>query len=135
MGYCSRRPHRAPLLSAKNKKKRLQWAHDYQHRTTGEWKNIAWSDESRFLLCQADGRVRIWHEQHVPMTPSYLVSTVHPGSVGLLMYNLEQLCDAITSALTNMPVERLRLVESIPHKNSGCSGGKAWSDPEPDGCT
>ena len=28
MGYCSRRPHWVPLLSAKKKKKRLQWAYN-----------------------------------------------------------------------------------------------------------
>jgi ribosomal protein L44E len=33
MGYCSRRPHRVPLLSAKNKKKWLQWTCDHQHWT------------------------------------------------------------------------------------------------------
>jgi hypothetical protein len=46
MGYYSSRPHRVPLLSAKNKKKRLQWAQDHQHWIIEEWKNITWSKES-----------------------------------------------------------------------------------------
>jgi hypothetical protein len=50
MGYCSRLPHRVPLLSAKNNKKWFQCARDHQHRTFEEWKIIAWSDESQFLL-------------------------------------------------------------------------------------
>ena len=54
MGYCSRRPHRVLLLSA-NKNKQLQWAHDHQHWTIEEWKNIGWSNESQFLLRHADG--------------------------------------------------------------------------------
>ncbi len=60
MGYSSRRPHRVLLLSAKNKKRRLQFAQDHHNWTIEEWKNVAWSDESRFLLRHSDGRVRIW---------------------------------------------------------------------------
>jgi hypothetical protein len=63
MGYGSRRPHRVPLLSAKNKK-RLQWARVHRYWTIEERKNIAWSDESRCLLRHADSRVRIWRKQH-----------------------------------------------------------------------
>ncbi len=48
MGYSSRRPHRVPLLSAKNRKRRLQFAQAHQHWTIEEWKNVAWSDEFRF---------------------------------------------------------------------------------------
>ncbi len=61
MGYSSRRPHRVPLLSAKNRKRRLQFAQAHQNCTKEDWKNFAWSDESRFLLWHSDGRVRICH--------------------------------------------------------------------------
>ncbi len=50
MGYSSRRPHRVPLLSAKNRKRRLQFTQAHQNWTIEDWKNVAWSDESRFLL-------------------------------------------------------------------------------------
>uniref|UniRef100_A0A9J7YYL4 Transposase Tc1-like domain-containing protein n=1 Tax=Cyprinus carpio carpio TaxID=630221 RepID=A0A9J7YYL4_CYPCA len=46
MGYSSRRPHWVPLLSAKNKKRRLQFAQAHQNWTIEDWKNVAWSDES-----------------------------------------------------------------------------------------
>ncbi len=46
MGYCSRRPHRVPLLSAKNRNQRLQFAEAHQNWTIEDWKNVAWSDES-----------------------------------------------------------------------------------------
>ncbi len=47
MGYSSRRPHRVPLLSAKNRKRRLQFTQAHQNWTIEDWKNVAWSDESR----------------------------------------------------------------------------------------
>ncbi len=54
MDYSSRRPHRVPLLSAKNRKRMLQFVQAQQNWTIEDWKNIAWSDESRFLL-SSDG--------------------------------------------------------------------------------
>ncbi len=84
MGYSSRRPHRVPLLSAKNRKRRIQFAQAHQNWTIEDWKNVAWSDESRFLLRHSDGRVRIWSKEHESMDPSCLVSTIQAG--GVLVY-------------------------------------------------
>ncbi len=39
MGYKSRRPHRVPLLSAKNRKRSLQFAQAHQNWTIVDWKN------------------------------------------------------------------------------------------------
>jgi len=46
MGYSSRRPHQVPLLSANNRKLRLQFTQAHQNWTIEDWKNVAWSDES-----------------------------------------------------------------------------------------
>ncbi len=82
MGYNSRRPHRVPLLSAKNRKRRLQFAQAHQNWTIENWNNVVWSDESRFLLWHSDGRVRIWHKEHESMDPACFVSMVHAGGGG-----------------------------------------------------
>ncbi len=41
MSYSSRRPHRVPLLTAKNRKWRLQFTQVHQNWTIEDWKNIA----------------------------------------------------------------------------------------------
>ncbi len=64
MSSSSRRPHRVPLLSDKNRTRRIQFTQAHQNWTIEDWKNISWSDESRFLL------------RHENMDPSCLVSTV-----------------------------------------------------------
>ncbi len=88
MGYSSRRPHRVPLLSAKNQKRRLQYAQTHQNWTIEDRKkNCAWSDESRFLLWHSDGRIRIWHKEHKSMDPSCLVSTVQAGG-GVMVWGM-----------------------------------------------
>ncbi len=46
MGYSSRRPHRVPLLSAKNRKRRIQFTQAQQNWTIQDLKNVAWSEES-----------------------------------------------------------------------------------------
>ncbi len=81
MGYSSRRPHRVPLMSAMNRKQRLQFAQVHQNWTIGDWKNVAWSDESWF----SDARVRIWRKEHESMDPSCLVSMVQVGGGGGVM--------------------------------------------------
>ncbi len=40
MGYSSRRPHRVPLLSAKNGKRRLQFTQAHQNWTIEDWKAL-----------------------------------------------------------------------------------------------
>ncbi len=87
MGYSSRRPHRVPLLSAKNRKRWLQFTQTHQNWTIEDWKNVAWSDESRYLLQHSDGRGRIWRKEHQIMDPSCLVSTVQAGG-GVMVWGI-----------------------------------------------
>ncbi len=74
------------LLSPKNKKRRLQFTQAHQNLTIEDWKNLACSDESRFLLRHSDGRVRIWHKEHESMDPSCLVSTVQASGGGVMVW-------------------------------------------------
>ncbi len=87
MDYSSRRPHRVPLLSDKNRKRRLQFTPAHQNWTIEDWKNVAWSDESRFPLWHSDG-VRIWRKEHESINPSCLVSTVQAGGGGVMVWGI-----------------------------------------------
>ncbi len=94
MDSSSRRPHRVSLLSAKNRTRRIQFTPDHQNWTIEDWKNVAWSDESWFLLQHSDDRVRIWCKEHESMDPSCLVSTVQAAGGGVMVggYFLGTLC-------------------------------------------
>ncbi len=87
-GLLQQKTHRVPLLPAKNRKRRLQFAQSHQNWTIEDWINIAWSDESRFLLRHLDGRVRIWCKEHESMDPSCLVSTVQAGGGGVMVWGV-----------------------------------------------
>ncbi len=86
MDSSSRRPHRVPLLSDKNSTRRIQFTPDHQNWTIEDWKNVAWSDESWFLLWHSDDWVRIWCKEHESMDPSCLVSTVQAGG-GVMVFS------------------------------------------------
>ncbi len=88
MSNSSRRPHRVLLLSAKNRKRRVQFTQDHQNWTIEDWKNVAWSDESRFRLRHSDGRVRIWRKEHESMDPPCLVSMVQAGVGGVMVWGI-----------------------------------------------
>ncbi len=88
MDSSSRRPHRVPLLSDKNRTRRIQFTQDHQNWTIEDWKNFAWSDESQFLLQHSDSRVRIWHKEHESMDPSCLVSTVQAAGGGVMVWGI-----------------------------------------------
>ncbi len=87
MSNSSRRPHRVLLLSAKNRKRRLQFAQAHQNWTIEDWKNVAWSDESQLQLRHSEGRVRMWRKVHESMDPSCLVSTVQAGA-GVIFWGI-----------------------------------------------
>ncbi len=65
MGSSSRRPHRVPLLSDKNRTRRIQFTQTHQNWTIEDWKNFF-----RLLLLHSDFRVRIWHKEHESMHPA-----------------------------------------------------------------
>ncbi len=54
MGSSSRRPHRVPLRSDKNRTRRIQFTQAQQKQTIEDCKNVDWSDESWFLLRHSD---------------------------------------------------------------------------------
>ncbi len=83
MGYSSRRPHQVPLLSAKNRKRRLQFTLAHQKWTIEDWKNVWW-----FLLRHSGGRVRIWRKEQESMDPSCFVSTVQAGGGGVMVWGI-----------------------------------------------
>ena len=69
MGLHSCRPVRVPMLTPVHCQKRQQWACEHQNWTTEQWWKVAWSDESCFLICHVDGRLRLHHLPGEHMVP------------------------------------------------------------------
>nr|CAH7737775.1 unnamed protein product [Callosobruchus chinensis] len=55
-----RRSLRVPLLTARHRTARLQWARAHQDWLLPQWRNVLFSDQSRFGLVSDDYRKRVW---------------------------------------------------------------------------
>ena len=53
-------PAKKPLLTQAHRDRRLQWCLTRQDWTVEQWKNLHFSDESRFNLFKCDGRKKVW---------------------------------------------------------------------------
>ncbi|GFV53023.1 transposable element Tc1 transposase [Trichonephila clavipes] len=76
MGFGSCRPTRVQLLNARHRAAHLTWAREHRDWSVEDWKRVAWSDESRFRLFNADWRLRIGHQAHEALDPACQVRTV-----------------------------------------------------------
>ena len=59
-GIRARRPYVGPVLTRRHRQARLQWCHAHRRWLVRQWNQVLFSDESRFTLEKADGRVRIY---------------------------------------------------------------------------
>jgi len=55
-----RRPYRGPILTIRHRRARLQWATQHRNWRHREWRSVVFSDESRYCVSMADGRVSVW---------------------------------------------------------------------------
>ena len=53
----NRRPVGVPMMTQVHLRKHRQWARERWNWTLEQWKKVAWSNESLFLLDHVDGRV------------------------------------------------------------------------------
>ncbi|GFS98447.1 HTH_Tnp_Tc3_2 domain-containing protein [Trichonephila clavipes] len=59
MGFRGHRPTRVPLLKTCHRAAHLAGEREHRYWSVEDWKRVAWSDESRFRLLTANGRLRI----------------------------------------------------------------------------
>ncbi|GBN11447.1 hypothetical protein AVEN_222260-1 [Araneus ventricosus] len=88
MGFRSRRTTIVPLLIEGHKALCIARARQHCHWTVDDWKHVAWSDESRFQLYRADGRVRVWRKPHESMDPTCQQGTAQSGGTSVMVWGL-----------------------------------------------
>jgi len=83
--YFGRVGTRKPFVSENNRKKRLKWSRERVHWDE-EWNTVIWSDESKFLLFESDGRRWVWHQPHEKYDVDCLVPTVKSNAEGVMVW-------------------------------------------------
>lgn len=75
-----RRPSKKPLISAKNRKTRLEFAKAHMDWTSAQWDKVLFSDESKFNLFSSDGIKYVRRPINARNQVRYQVPTVKYGN-------------------------------------------------------
>ena len=87
-GYLARRPVRKPLLQRRHRQARFVWARGHLNWCDGHRQQVAFSDESRFLLYRQDGRVRVLRQAHEALLDECVLPRVQAGGSGVTKYGV-----------------------------------------------
>ena len=60
----ARRPYTGQIMTPRHRASRLLWARRHLHFRRNQWQSVLFSDESRFTVSHADGRVRIYRRRN-----------------------------------------------------------------------
>jgi len=74
-----------PFISIKNKKKRLQFAKKHIDWTVKDWKQVLWSDESKYNMKASDGAVYVRRKKGEALKMNCMRGTVKHGGGGNIM--------------------------------------------------
>ncbi|GFT07914.1 transposable element Tc1 transposase [Trichonephila clavipes] len=85
-GYSSRVARKKPFISLQNQKKRLEFTKTHQLKTDNFWKEVIFSDESKFNIFGSDGRRTVWRKPNTVLDPKNLRPTVKHGGGSVLVW-------------------------------------------------
>lgn len=81
----ARTPARKPFISKKNRQARLQFALEHANWTYKQWKNVLWSDESKYNLFGSDGIRWVRRPANERFNPKYTIPTIKHGGGNVLV--------------------------------------------------
>nr|XP_029712062.1 uncharacterized protein LOC115256979 [Aedes albopictus] len=128
----ARRPAKKPLISAKNRKARLNFATRFQDWSRSDWQKVLWSDERKFRLFSSGGIRYVRRPEGQRYNPRYQVPTVKNGGGSVIVWehlweelerririrtyrNSDDLMAGIEKGWSKIPIDRFNaLVDSMP---------------------
>ena len=76
-----------PLLTARHRRERLQWAERCKEYTVEDWKRVVWTDETKINHLGSDERKWVWKEVGEPLSDRLVESTVKFGGGNVMMWD------------------------------------------------
>lgn len=86
LGFRSSIARRKPLISAANRKKRLEWCKQHKGLTVDTWKLVMWTDESMFTLFPKGSVQRVLRRPSEVYSPECLNITAHHGGGKIMVW-------------------------------------------------
>ena len=85
-GLAARRPFIGPILTPRHRLQRLTWAQEHVGWTATRWRTVLFTDESRFCLDRADGRLRVWCRQGERMAANCVLQADSWGARSVMVW-------------------------------------------------
>uniref|UniRef100_A0A2M4DS53 Putative transposase n=1 Tax=Anopheles darlingi TaxID=43151 RepID=A0A2M4DS53_ANODA len=85
-GYKAYNRRKKPQISPVNRKRRLEFAKQYLNYPPEFWKNVLFTDESKFNIFGWDGRIKVWRPPGEGLNPKYTAKTVKHNGGGVLVW-------------------------------------------------
>lgn len=85
-GIRAYRPFRGMTLTPQHRINRLVWARRVRRWQRRDWSRVIFSDESRFNLFQADGRVRVYRRRGERLAPACIQEVVPYGGGSVMVW-------------------------------------------------
>lgn len=82
----ARRPYVGVPLTIRHRQARLNWATAHRRWTRRQWNEVVFTDESRFNLMFADGRVRVWRRTGERMDPANVIQHDRFGGGSVMVW-------------------------------------------------
>ncbi|GFW05005.1 uncharacterized protein TNCV_597991 [Trichonephila clavipes] len=97
------------------------------------WERVAWSDESRFVIHPADGRVSIRRHLGEQLLPQCTVGHTQAGSGGIMLWGDVLLSDSWTCGCSRADNECYRISENdcgpVAPSHGLCFSSWKWNNP------
>ena len=85
-GLTSQRPFRALPLTPGHRRLRLQWCQARAMWNDTDWRNVVFSDESRFVLGTDDNRVRLWRRPGERYNATHTIQRHTARTAGVMVW-------------------------------------------------
>jgi transposase len=75
-----------PLLKARHRQRRLEFALYHQNWTIEDWKRVIWSDETKINRIGSDGKQYVWKKKGEPISDRTTLPTVKYGGGNMMVW-------------------------------------------------
>ncbi len=85
-GLFGRVAKKKPLISRRNRLRRLEFARDHLNWTVEQWAQVTWSDEKKFNRFGNDGAGYVWRKKGEALAPQCIRPTVKGGGGSVMVW-------------------------------------------------